>query len=48
MDDPTPNEDGHTTKYIAKEFNISRGSNKWIRDVILSVRECAKVEVEYS
>ena len=48
MDAPPPNEDGDTTKWIAKQFNISRGSNKWIRDVISSVRECAKVGFKYS
>ena len=48
MDAPSPNEDGETTKWIAKEFQISRGSNKWIGDVISEVRECAKAGVEYS
>ena len=28
MDALPPNEDGETTKWIAKEFKISRGSNK--------------------
>ena len=47
MDAPPPNEDGATTKWIAEEFNLSHGSNKWIGNVIMSVRECAKVGVEY-
>ena len=48
MDAPPPNEDGATTKWIANEFDLSRGSNKWIGNVITSVRECAKVGVKYN
>ena len=48
MDALPENKDGETAKWISKELKISRGTNRWVGNVISEARECAKAGVQYS